>query len=338
MTAIAKAATMNGVRMPSVSVLLPAWNDAAMIGRCLESLLAIDWPDLEIIVCAGGQDGTLDATRRYENKRVIVLEQHPGEGKQGALRRCFAHSRGEIIYLTDADCVVPAEAFFAVLSPLVDGRADAATGACLPLPEQRVNALVRYQWGRDVSWSHQPRDFAHGVLGANCALRRVTIETLNVFDADVPSGTDYHLSQQLRRAGVKIAWTQGYVYHDYPDTARAYVRMWRRWIKNVLVQGMQTGSHQEVFSTGLGVGFAALISGLPVTIPVAGRRTAVPWLALLGYAALKRFRAHRAVEREGLVPSIPHAFLTFPGFVMLDAAAAVSGLIAALVPSMRRAW
>ena len=31
--------------LPSVSVLLPAWNEAKMIGRCLDSLLAIDWPN-----------------------------------------------------------------------------------------------------------------------------------------------------------------------------------------------------------------------------------------------------------------------------------------------------
>jgi glycosyltransferase involved in cell wall biosynthesis len=85
--------------LPSVSVLLPAWNDAAMIGRCLESLLTIDWPDLEIVVCAGGADGTLDIARHYESERVTVLEQHPGEGKQAALRRCLERSRGDIIYL-----------------------------------------------------------------------------------------------------------------------------------------------------------------------------------------------------------------------------------------------
>src|SRR6266545_682146 len=53
------------VARPSVSVLLPAWNEAVMLRRCLDSILAIDWPKLEVVLCAGGNDGTLEIANRY---------------------------------------------------------------------------------------------------------------------------------------------------------------------------------------------------------------------------------------------------------------------------------
>lgn len=333
MTSVAPASAL-----PTVSVLLPAWNEARMIARCLDSLLAIDWPGLEMIVCAGGGDATLDIARSYESERVIVLEQRSGEGKQAALRRCFAASRGEIIYLTDADCVVPQEAFVEVVKPIVDGCVDAATGLSLPLLEQRSNPLVRYQWGKDLAGTHRHGPFAHGVHGRNSAIQRNVIDRLAPFEPPVPSGTDFHLGQALRIAGVKIAWAPSFVFSEYPETPAEYVRMWRRWVKNVLVQGILSGSWTEVRTTGLGVGSSLILIGAPLLAPVLGRRVLIPWLALSAWVARKRFVAHRLEQTAGRVPEIQQPLIRFPAYVLLDSLGAVAGLVAAVVPSMRRAW
>jgi glycosyltransferase involved in cell wall biosynthesis len=143
---------MNLLSHPSVSVLVAAWNEARLIERCLDSLLAIDWPELEIVVCAGGNDITYDLALQYASDQIIVLEQRPGEGKQAALRKCFAESRGEIIYFTDADCLVNEQSIRAVISPILSGEFLAATGHSVPLPEQESNNLVRFQWARDANW------------------------------------------------------------------------------------------------------------------------------------------------------------------------------------------
>src|SRR5215212_9347279 len=49
---------------PLVSVLVPAWNAVATLDRCLTSLLTIDHPPSEVIVCAGGNDGTWEVAKR----------------------------------------------------------------------------------------------------------------------------------------------------------------------------------------------------------------------------------------------------------------------------------
>jgi glycosyltransferase involved in cell wall biosynthesis len=326
------------ITLPSVSVLLPAWNSANTIDQCLESLLSVDWPDVEIIVCAGGTDGTLERAERYSSGRVYVLEQRPGEGKQRALRRCFEVSRGEVIYLTDSDCVVSNESFHALLQPLVDGHFDVSTGASVPLEKQRSNSLVRYQWGKDLAWGRLIGATTSGIHGRNSAVRRSTLVRVGAFSADVSSGTDYHLSQRLRLAGIPIAWTQSLVQSEYPTEPVAYVRMWRRWIKNVLVQGIQTGSYREVMSTGIGIGTSATLLGLPLLSLVIDRMIIAPWLALLGFISFRRFRAHRYLEQVNEVPPIEKAAVAVPAFVLLDALSAIWGLFVAIHPAKRREW
>ena len=324
--------------LPSVSVLLPAWNESKMIGRCLDSLLAIDWPNLEVIVCAGGIDETLDVARRYESIRVVVLEQALGEGKQRALRKCFARSTGDIAYFTDADCIITNEAFRSVMLPIVKGVAQAATGLSLPFLRQRSNVLVRYQMGKDLAGTRRHSAYAHGIHGRNSAVRRSVIERLNALNDDVPSGTDFHLGQILLKAGVNIAWTYSFVLSDYPTSPLPYLRMWRRWIKNVLVQGIVMEAYSETRSTAVGIGSSGLILTLPVAGVLVSRKFLPPWALLFGYVVRKRYIQHMQEVEAAEFRTYPKPLMRFPFFVLLDSLGAIAGLIAAIVPSMRSHW
>ena len=53
---------------PKVSVLLPAWRERDYIASAIEAFLALSYSNKEIIVCAGGGDGTLDIARRPYKK------------------------------------------------------------------------------------------------------------------------------------------------------------------------------------------------------------------------------------------------------------------------------
>ncbi len=97
---------------PSLSVLIPARNEAAVIGACIRSLLAQDYPGaLEILVL---DDHSTDDTARIacdianHDARVRVLAGGnllPGwKGKPNALRQLAAQATGDLLLLTDADC------------------------------------------------------------------------------------------------------------------------------------------------------------------------------------------------------------------------------------------
>jgi 1,2-diacylglycerol 3-beta-glucosyltransferase len=103
-------------QLPSVSVVVAARNEEQTIHRCLESLRNLDYPadKLEVILV---DDQSTDRTyeiihrflaqhRNFKALKVITQIEHL-RGKANAVAFGIEHARGELIFLTDADCVVP---------------------------------------------------------------------------------------------------------------------------------------------------------------------------------------------------------------------------------------
>lgn len=92
--------------MPSVSVLLPAWNAEATIGRALASVLDESGVDLEcVVVDDASTDGTLEVVRGIAamDSRVVVLALEENGGVSNARNRGLELVRGEWLTLLDAD-------------------------------------------------------------------------------------------------------------------------------------------------------------------------------------------------------------------------------------------
>lgn len=223
---------------PLVSVLLPAWNEANLLGDCLRSILSLRYPHKQVILCAGGPDGSFDIALQFESSGVIVLEQSPGEGKQAALRKCYTHATGEIIYLVDADCLVDDETFEGVLHPLLEEGEEVATGSWRPLHRQLCNPRVQFQWSHHKQREEGLPTYVETLDGRNTAIQRSALERAGGFCCQVRIGTDYVLSHQLLQAGCKIRFvSQVGVQTEYPESARNYLLQQSRWLRNRLVIG-----------------------------------------------------------------------------------------------------
>lgn len=101
---------------PSVSVIVSARNESAHITECLTSLSRLNYPPdkLEfIIVNDRSSDNTGELIdcfieQKSQFKAIHITTPHPFlSGKAGALSHAIQISRGEIIFVTDADCIVP---------------------------------------------------------------------------------------------------------------------------------------------------------------------------------------------------------------------------------------
>ena len=96
--------------LPTVSVVVAARDEEAHIGRCIEALIAQDYPQdrIEIILVDDrSEDRTPEIARGYEGPRLRVLrvkEARYACPKKNALSLGIAHSHGEIVLTTDADC------------------------------------------------------------------------------------------------------------------------------------------------------------------------------------------------------------------------------------------
>lgn len=88
---------------PRVSVTMPAYCNAAHIERAIDSVLAQSFADLELIVVDdGSHDDTLERVRRYDDPRLVVVEQEHQGGAE-ATNAALAVARGDWIALFAAD-------------------------------------------------------------------------------------------------------------------------------------------------------------------------------------------------------------------------------------------
>src|SRR5262249_32290130 len=97
---------------PKVSILVPARNEAKILSRTLQSLLALDYPDFEVIVIDDqSEDATpeIAASAAAQDSRVIVLRSEDlpqgWRGKTWALQHGLGLAKGTWLLLTDADMV-----------------------------------------------------------------------------------------------------------------------------------------------------------------------------------------------------------------------------------------
>ena len=111
--------------LPSVSVVVAAYDAALVIGDCLRSLVDQTYAEdrLEIIVVDNhSRDETAAVVRTFG--RRVILTSEARRGAAAARNRGIAEAGGEVVAFTDADCVVDRD----WLAQLVTGLRDPAIG------------------------------------------------------------------------------------------------------------------------------------------------------------------------------------------------------------------
>jgi biofilm PGA synthesis N-glycosyltransferase PgaC len=135
------------VQFPSVSVLVPAYNEDDTIVSAVESLLSLNYPNYEIIVVDDGSDDdtydkacSLEGDYGHCNVRVI---RKPNGGKWSALNVGFSNSRGDLILCVDADSRLSENALGLMVPWFRDASVFAVAGQVTI--RNRVNILARLQ-------------------------------------------------------------------------------------------------------------------------------------------------------------------------------------------------
>jgi len=89
---------------PTVAVIVAAYNEAASIGRRIENLLALDYPQdkLEIVVSSdASDDGTDEIAVQYPRVKVVP---NPKGGKVAAQDRAVRQTSSDVVAFSDANC------------------------------------------------------------------------------------------------------------------------------------------------------------------------------------------------------------------------------------------
>ncbi|SNY59196.1 bifunctional polysaccharide deacetylase/glycosyltransferase family 2 protein [Paractinoplanes atraurantiacus] len=111
-----------------VSIIVPAFNEAATIGPAVRSLASSAHPGVEVVVVDDNStDGTGDVVRRLALDNVRVIRQ-PSGGKATALNTGVAFARHDLIVMVDADTVVEPDAIHRLVRPFADPQVGGVSG------------------------------------------------------------------------------------------------------------------------------------------------------------------------------------------------------------------
>ncbi len=132
----------------SVSVLMPAYNEATTIARILRRVLAVEMNLKEVIVV---DDGSTDATAEIVrgiaavDPRVELVQFEPNRGKTAAIAHAIRKATGDIIAIQDADLEYDPAELREVIAPILEGHADVVYGSrFLPRRAARVLYFSHY--------------------------------------------------------------------------------------------------------------------------------------------------------------------------------------------------
>jgi glycosyltransferase involved in cell wall biosynthesis len=175
---------------PSVSVVVPAYNEEYFLADTLTALLQQDYGrTYEIIVV---NNASTDRSPEIARAMGVRLLEEPCKGIVHAWSAGFATAQGEILAATDADTRVPAD----WLSRLV---------AALTARPDVVAAGRVYRFYDGPAWlrlgSRLLTFLTWHLVGVNMAMWRQAYEAISDLDTSVSIGADTRLTRELRRLG-----------------------------------------------------------------------------------------------------------------------------------------
>jgi glycosyltransferase involved in cell wall biosynthesis len=187
--------------LPTVSIVIPTYNEERDIRATIEALLRLNYPDIEVIIVDDSTDETPTIIREYAARGVRMLRQKTPEGRCGARNLGIRNASGEIIVVLNADVLLPPDFILHILSHYREG-ADYVLVKSLVANPQSVYARFIEAEGR---YCYDNSDAIEWTEGFSC--RREAILAAGLFPVGYPTpmhaGEDGHVGQQLNKLGYK---------------------------------------------------------------------------------------------------------------------------------------
>jgi len=235
--------------LPRVTVIVPAYNEGAMVEKALYSAVASDYPrDLLEIICI--DDGSKDDTWSYIER---AQQRHPelirairfpkNQGKKEGLYTGFTQGTGDFFVTIDSDSVITPDTVKQVIAPMLqDPKIGAVAGnvkvhnrsRCLLARMLAVRFVLAFDFLRASQSLYGGVTCTPGALSAyrRTALTHILEKWRNQTFLGSPAniGEDRALTNCVMRQGFYITYQRSAVVHTVvPQTYRGLCRMYLRW-------------------------------------------------------------------------------------------------------------
>lgn len=152
--------------LPAVTVIMPAHNEANIIGAKLNNLLALEYPrdKLEILVVSDGStDGSVATVKRYVDRAPVVVHEVPErKGKANALNLALEKATHDIVVFTDASIMLESGALKALIAPFANSDVGCVSGEDV-IPQSSGEAI----YGQYELWLRRQEANLHSIAGAS---------------------------------------------------------------------------------------------------------------------------------------------------------------------------
>jgi poly-beta-1,6 N-acetyl-D-glucosamine synthase len=218
---------------PPVSILVPAYNEAAGIEQAVRSLAASQYPEFEVVVVDDGStDGTGKLVDGLQLPNVRVIRE-ANRGKAAALNTALAASRHDIVVAVDADSLFETGTLTSLVRPLADPKVGAVAGNTKV--GNRRGLLGRWQHIEYVTGFNLDRRLLDvlgcmpTVPGALGAFRKDALIEVGGFSSDTLA-EDTDVTIALSRRGRRVVYEENA--RAFTETPATWSGLWRqryRW-------------------------------------------------------------------------------------------------------------
>ncbi|MBP6858167.1 MAG: glycosyltransferase family 2 protein [Candidatus Pacebacteria bacterium] len=222
---------------PSVSVIVPAWNEGKTVHGTVKSLLELDYPEdkLEVIVVDDGStDDTWQEILKYKDHPQVRIFQKENGGKHTAVNFGIDNTKADFISCLDADSFVAPDALKRMIN-LFQRKPEimaVAPSLIIHKPKNLIQQAQRVEYNMS---TYNKRMLAylgaiHVTPGPFSVFRKEVFEKIGKFKK-AHNTEDQEIAYRMQEHHMKIDHCHtAYVYTSSPDTVKKLYRQRLRWI------------------------------------------------------------------------------------------------------------
>lgn len=221
--------------LPSVTVVVPAYNEEKVIVQTVRNVLRSQYPGLKcVVVDDGSTDSTLGLLKANfaQNPQVTILTQR-NQGKWQALNAAYAVIETEIAVCVDADTLIAPDAVHHVVQPFVDSKVGAVAGTVVVA--NCTNLLTKFQSLEYIisqQIARRAQEYLNGILvvpGALGAWRVDAVKDVGLYSNETLT-EDADMTIWMRRGGYKVAYAEAALaFTEAPADIRSFMKQRLRW-------------------------------------------------------------------------------------------------------------
>ncbi len=203
---------------PSVSLLIPAYNEAGIIARKISNSLALDYPDdrLEIVVASdGSKDRTAEVAQELaDGVRVRALAYPLNRGKMATLNDAVRELRGDIVVFSDASAMLRPDAVRELMANFADPVVAAVSGRyTVAKPDEVEIGRSEDAYWRYETWLKVQESELASTLGGHGHLHAIRRE-LYPFPPPGTINDDYVIPLSVLAAGYRAVYEPAAIIYE----------------------------------------------------------------------------------------------------------------------------